>query len=447
MKRDILREFNAALRDRSLDSAKPEDLDLYVRGLHPQSDGCDLIKQLAAQIDWDEGSGTYLFTGSPGSGKTTELYRLRADLLDRNMDVFFVDIGERLHTDSPVDITTFLLAMMDGLGEEIRKLKGANVTTRSYMERLQKFLQSDVKIEGMELSAETGLPGDSAKFTAGLKLALHQDPDFKQRLQVQAKNYVSRFVSDARQFVRESLDAVANANNGKCRKTVLIVDSAEKFRGIGDQASVVYGSVHDLFARHAESLRFSGLHIVYTIPQYLMAAGGNIASLYTGGTVYALASTHLYARRSRTVEQAGLDRMVEIVTRRFPECCELIDTSLLEDIARISGGDIRDYLRILRLCLAKAQQTVPQPYHSRVTRELADGAIAMARRDMLPIAEEDRSWLKRIASTHEACLQKIEELPTFGRFCDHKMVLNYRNGDDWYDVHPLLWDVVGKEAT
>ncbi len=27
-------------------------------------------------------------------------------------------------------------------------------------------------------------------------------------------------------------------------------------------------------------------------------------------------------------------------------------------------------------------------------------------------------------------------------FLDNRMVLNYRNGSDWYDVHPLLREVV-----
>ena len=27
-------------------------------------------------------------------------------------------------------------------------------------------------------------------------------------------------------------------------------------------------------------------------------------------------------------------------------------------------------------------------------------------------------------------------------FLDNRMVLNYRNGGDWYDVHPLLREVV-----
>ena len=433
MARDILREFSVALQDRALDPAVQADRTLYVDDLHPQADGCDLIVQLADQIDWDEGGGTYLFTGPTGSGKTTELHRLRKVLADRGMDVFFVDLGQHLHLDSPVAITDFLLAVMEGFGDDVRATKGANVLTRNYFERLAGFLQTDVKIEEIGVSANV----------ADVKLALRQDPDFKQRLQERSRNHVSRLVAEAREFVRDTLRAVEGANSGAKRKTILIVDSAEKIRGLGDQATTVYRSVHDLFARHAENLRFTGLHVVYTVPQYLMALGGNIASLYSSGTVYALASVHLFARRSRAPETAGLERMVEVVARRFPEWEQVFQASLLKDIALRSGGDIRDYFRMLRLCLGKASQKRVGQETPRVTEEIKNGAIAMARRDMLPIADKDLVWLRRIASTHDPSLPEVADLVTFARFCDGKTVLNYRNGDDWFDVHPLIWDNVG----
>ena len=34
--------------------------------------------------------------------------------------------------------------------------------------------------------------------------------------------------------------------------------------------------------------------------------------------------------------------------------------------------------------------------------------------------------------------EMIEELPRLARFLDTSLVLNYHNGDDWYDVHPLI---------
>lgn len=37
----------------------------------------------------------------------------------------------------------------------------------------------------------------------------------------------------------------------------------------------------------------------------------------------------------------------------------------------------------------------------------------------------------------------MDDLPQLARFFDTNLVLNYRNGEDWYDVHPLLADELG----
>jgi hypothetical protein len=65
-----------------------------------------------------------------------------------------------------------------------------------------------------------------------------------------------------------------------------------------------------------------------------------------------------------------------------------------------------------------------------------------ARNEMLPIPADHLGWLKRITLTHAPCLDKDSNLPTLAHFLDNRLVLNYRNGSDWYDVHPLLREVV-----
>ncbi len=37
-----------------------------------------------------------------------------------------------------------------------------------------------------------------------------------------------------------------------------------------------------------------------------------------------------------------------------------------------------------------------------------------------------------------------DELPRLALFFDNNLVQNYRNGDDWYDIHPLLKDEINK---
>jgi hypothetical protein len=65
---------------------------------------------------------------------------------------------------------------------------------------------------------------------------------------------------------------------------------------------------------------------------------------------------------------------------------------------------------------------------------------------MLPIAAEDATWLRRIAESKRPELESIKELPRLARFFDTHLVLNYRNAEDWYDIHPLLQDVI-RETT
>lgn len=60
------------------------------------------------------------------------------------------------------------------------------------------------------------------------------------------------------------------------------------------------------------------------------------------------------------------------------------------------------------------------------------------RRDMLPIADNDRAWLRKIMMSHKEELPSLDELPDFARLQEGKYLLQYRNGEDWYDVHPLL---------
>jgi hypothetical protein len=61
---------------------------------------------------------------------------------------------------------------------------------------------------------------------------------------------------------------------------------------------------------------------------------------------------------------------------------------------------------------------------------------------MLPISREDKEWLRKIAASKDAELESITELPRLARFFDTNLVLNYRNDDYWYDVHPLLKPVL-----
>lgn len=97
-------------------------------------------------------------------------------------------------------------------------------------------------------------------------------------------------------------------------------------------------------------------------------------------------------------------------------------------------------LRLLAEILRRADR-LPVPDNT------VKAAINQVRTEFLHIADTDAVWLARIAKTHEAGLEDIAQLPNFARFLDTHMALCYRNGEEWYDVHPLIYDHVLKQTT
>ena len=60
------------------------------------------------------------------------------------------------------------------------------------------------------------------------------------------------------------------------------------------------------------------------------------------------------------------------------------------------------------------------------------------RNEFLPIADDDARWLARIHANKDAALPSTTDLPTLARFLDGNLIMNYLNGEPWFDIHPLL---------
>jgi hypothetical protein len=413
------------------------DESLYVANIHGGGQR-DPVRELADQIDFSESAGAYLFTGNRGVGKTTELLRLARMLQDYECEVFYVDLSEYLNLTQPIEITDFLIAILGAFSEKLEARFGQTPGREGFFERVWSFLNAEVSF------TEIKLPAGPADF----KLALSQNPSFKQTLQKNMRGHVEQLVRQAREFSLEAVNHVRRQRGEPNRKTALIVDSAERLRGVGDAADVreVFKSAETLFASHADKLRFTGLSAVYTVPPYLQALAGGLGAYYAGGRVYALPSIHVYAGKPAAgalpaPHAEGLDKMRAIVEKRYPGWRSFFSDAQLLRLAQSSGGDLRDYFRMLRLAVTRAPAAgLPLP-----DEFLADAEDAV-RNDMLPIAADDRQWLAKIAASHSPELPSLDKLPEFARLQQGKYLLHYRNGEDWHDVHPLLRAEIGGGA-
>ncbi len=420
--KNFLRIFYNNLTDRPLD---PDEF-YYVPFLEEEPSLEDPIQQLQTRITWSESESVSLLTGMRGSGKSTELRRLKRRLEEEGCTVFLCDMRDYMNLTTPVEVTDFLISVMAALSDAVAERFGRNPSDRGYAERVTGWLQSEVAVQDVTVGA------GPASVTASLR----EDPDFKKRLQDHLKGRVARVVQDAHAFAREVVDLVRQETSDPDRKVVLLVDSIEQIRGVGaDEATRVYKSVENLFAGHAENLHIPTLHVLYTIPPYLIPLAPGIGRQLGQGLLASLPSVRVRSRDGSR-DSSGLAIMKRIVERRCSEWQTVFAEEQLARMAMAVGGDLRDFFRFLRQCLVnvatgkEASLPVPEAIVEQTENHL--------RREMLPIADEDKAWLRKIAASKTPELESITQLPELARFFDTNLVLNYRDGEDWYDVHPLI---------
>jgi hypothetical protein len=421
--RQQLKALYLSLADRVLEPHDP----VYVAQVN-HAGTADAIEEIATEIDWQEGGGVCLFTGQRGTGKSTELKRLKLRLEQLGAVVFYVDISEFMLLTKEIEISDFLVSVAGAMSEQITKQYGGSPANRSYWLRLTEFLETKVEIKDLGIK----LPG------LDIKAALKSDPDFKKQIQEASRGHVAQLVKDAHEFLAEAVNYVRQQEAKADCKVVLLVDSVERIRGVGSEAMAVYESVRNLFFGHAEHLKIPLLHVVYTIPPYLSVLASGAGTLMGGAVARRLVSTHIFIDRTRHADAAGLGVMRAVVAARFPLWAQLFAPEAIDKLALSSGGDLREFFRLIRLCLPAVREDSDLPLSVGSVKPAENAA----RNEMLPIPADHLAWLQRITTTHDTCLEKDADLPTLAHFLDNRLVLNCRNGSDWYDVHPLLRDVV-----
>ena len=430
--RIFLKRFFQNLLDQSLDPSDGRYVPLYED--HALADE-DPVALLADAIEWTSES-VQLLSGYRGTGKSTELKRLKDRLEKSDYLVFLCDVEDYLNLSTPIDVSDFLMVVAGMFGEaadEFLKAKGRNADG-SFWEWIHDFLKQ-TKVEAVELSAALGTNGASV----GIKANLKSSPAFKQRLQEHMAGHLGALVSAVREFIEDRVKLLRQHYPEK--EIVLLLDSVEHIRGTLANAEDVHGSVEKLFSAHSEKLHLPGIHVIYTVPPYLKIRYPNVDALYEPGGLIVLPAFKLFEQdESRTPIPANFDAMERVVRQRG-DWCRLLgnDRSLLDRLIRNSGGHLRDLLRLLSQVLLRAKEP-PVP------ERIVDAAISQVRSTFLPIPNVDALWLAGIANSYQVDLEELAALPSLSRFFDTHLVLCYRNGEEWYDVHPLVREDVRAQA-
>ena len=387
----------------------------------------DPVEVLATTIRWATSNSTMqLFSGFRGSGKTTELLRLRDLLRADGYAVLYVRLEDYLNVHLPVEPGELVLAVLAAADDAARGQGGdprdpapplveGEGAPRRWWDRVKAVLTA--QSGQFEIGVNLGV--------VDFKTELRENPSFRDEIRRASERGLGALKREADGFVTDLVGRIG-ARSG----LVLLVDSLDHADNRSEFEQLMT-SIQRLFERHASVLELAGAHVVYTVPPYLRF----IRTAY--GAVRMLTTVKV-AEPDGTRVQAGVDALVEVVGRRAGDWERLLgDRATLERIALLSGGHLRDFLRMLA-SLAMHATALPAP------PAVVEYTIAQYRNSLVAdLAQDEVDWLCRVAETHEAAMATSETRGAFASLLDRHLVLGYLNGDEWYDVHPLARPAIG----
>ena len=434
----LLKRLHANLADRPLDPVKDADRRLY-QPIHTVSDDDDPVWLMQRHIELNPVESLQLFSGFRGSGKTTELFRLRSRLQAEDYIVLYANALTYLNPSAPVEISDLIYVLAGAFSDALDDLVGLDIERESFWARFATFLsKADVKITGIDAKAEIGA-GGAAKVGLGIKAEFKAGSTFRQDLQKALSGRISELKGEADAFVEDGIKALGE-KFGPDRPIVFIFDQLEQLRGNYEAWQSVIRSVQDVFSVHLDKLKLPYVHMIYSVPPWLSF----LPALEAPITI--LPTMHLWnndpdrtrfepgwvAFRSlleRRLESDGAGRLFGPDPVRAQAC--------IDRLIGACGGHVRDLLRLFQDVVKRAN-ALPVP------DRVLDSVINAARRDLLPIAREDAKVLGQIGALRDTALGQIDErsIERLSNFLDEHRVIYFVNGAAWYDIHPLIREEV-----
>jgi len=416
---------------------------------HP---GCeDPVQLLQTYVEFSDVQSLQLFSGFRGSGKTTELFRLQKQLEREGYVVLYANAVKYVNPSEEIDISDLLIVIAGAFSDALETWAGqlnkqANLTHESYWTRLRTYL-TNTTVAPTEIGINAEVESPAHEWIGGIKggldikLALKNSPSFRRNLQQFMQNRIGELRASVTQFFEDGVKAVKQIADDETKQVVFIFDSLEQLRGSLSNEREVLRSVERVFASHLNLLELPYVHVIYTVPPWLefVMPGSDINTLWTIKLWNNDPERTHYDHGWNAIRKLVLKRIGEEACRKVFNCQTTETFNAVDDLIEACGGDLRIMLRLLRETLLRAR-TLP------ISQDAIAGAITSVRGDFMSISIEDARWLADIGQHRKHGLPDTdaESVNRLTRFLDTHFVLYLKNGEKWYDTHPLIREEVAK---
>ena len=354
-----------------------------------------------------------LFTGHRGSGKSTELSKLTLDL---RPDFFILKYSVKSVLNL-FDITYVDVVLSLAL-ELVKRIVDENVAVRedvlAHVLSFGKDITRDVEM-GATTGTEAG--GEIGAFAVKLSAKLSTEEATRTTVRQNASHRISDLLESIT-FLCKEVERVGE------RPVLAIVEDLDK---------TDLETAKQVFYEHANALLAPPVTIIYTFPMALRHDNNFMQIQSNFPDVQVLPNLKTCMRDGKP-DELGPKRLHEILTRRVEE--SLFAEKAIERLGVLSSGIPRELIVLTRrACLetmkagedrislksvTRAEESRRRDYEVLLTREQLELLGAVHRDKRLPNDEAHRALLHNLSA------------------------LEYRNGDVWYDVHPVVMPLLDK---
>lgn len=368
-----------------------------------------------------------LVTGLPGSGKTTELLRLQAELRQQGLHVVLADAGAWIRDDRPIMVEDLWLALVLSIYPDGGPEHPVGWLAE-YARRAWAFLEAKVQIK--DLSVGVGPIKARAELT-------RNDTLFARAAKV---------LQAGRDLRQDVFDLLADAAEGARRagsRLVIILDGIEK-RATGaalgrEDQERFRNHWFDAFLSRGKDLQ-PPVDVVYTVPPFMIRRAAIIGAQF-GHELEFLPMVRVWQRDAdgdgcpRT-DPVGVRAMREALLLRVPRAC-FADDEVITRLVLYSGGYMRDLLRLVSHCVLYGDEV------DAIDGDLVSNAIVRIRQTYLEGLQQTDVGLLRTVQQSREFPQTEQTAPYMERLLQSFIMMRYHNAHFWYGCHPLLWQQIG----
>ncbi len=361
----------------------------------------------------------FLLTGHRGNGKSTELAKLEAHLQDEFFIVRY-PLRDVLNL-FDLEYIDVLLSMAVQLAEKVKTEKlSLSKKTLAQLETLWSF-GKEAEVQSESGSSRSG----EVSVGAGGVLATFAQLGVKMKSEHSTRDIMRQKVQHRVSELLEGLDTLAREIEKLTQKRVLCV--------VEDLDKTDLSKAKNIFYDNGESISAPELAIIYTFPVALSRSDNFVHISNYFSATYTLPNFKVENKNGRP-SISGKAALSTILLNRLE--AHLLEDEALELLVTYSGGLPRQLLKLARDACLEA--------------EVSDSNIVRVAHVEAAIAGERKSF-KRMLSDEQLARLKIVKTRRDINQDEHSQellhtlsVLEYENDEIWYDVNPLVDDLLKK---